>query len=193
MAFSKKIREEVYKKTDGHCAYCGCPLSKRWHVDHVIPINRGYDKREDRCSYMDLATESIDNYLPACPSCNINKSNLSVEDFRQSILKYYESQLKSNLPFKVMNHYGVIRSNLERFFFYFEKQGIVVKNQYEYEIAHAEYYLDYYKNKLAEENKEGNLNNFSGITITLINLYQKQFEYYYEIVNYYKKKLKESK
>jgi hypothetical protein len=32
-----KDRELVYKKYDGHCAYCGCVLEKGWHVDHLEP------------------------------------------------------------------------------------------------------------------------------------------------------------
>lgn len=32
----KKIREQIYQKYDGHCAYCGCKLEyKDMQVDHV--------------------------------------------------------------------------------------------------------------------------------------------------------------
>lgn len=35
----KKIREQVYKKYNGHCAYCGCKLEyKDMQVDHVISV-----------------------------------------------------------------------------------------------------------------------------------------------------------
>lgn len=37
---TKDERMAVYKKTNGHCAYCGCELEyKDMQVDHVIPIN----------------------------------------------------------------------------------------------------------------------------------------------------------
>lgn len=52
---------------NNECAYCQAPLSfasdeTHFHWDHVYPLDlHGYD--------------SIDNLLPACPSCNISKSN----------------------------------------------------------------------------------------------------------------------
>ena len=37
----KKVRVKVYRKYDGHCAYCGCGLEyKMMQVDHVRPIFR---------------------------------------------------------------------------------------------------------------------------------------------------------
>lgn len=37
MAISKKTREEVYRKYDGHCAYCGREIAyKDMQVDHFI-------------------------------------------------------------------------------------------------------------------------------------------------------------
>lgn len=37
---TKDERMAIYKKTNGHCAYCGCELEyKDMQVDHVIPIN----------------------------------------------------------------------------------------------------------------------------------------------------------
>lgn len=39
---SKSVREQVYKKCHGHCAYCGCLLDyKDMQVDHVIPLRVG--------------------------------------------------------------------------------------------------------------------------------------------------------
>ena len=38
MGFSKKTREEVYKKYDGHCAYCGKEIEiKEMQIDHMHP------------------------------------------------------------------------------------------------------------------------------------------------------------
>lgn len=39
MAISKKIRKEVYRKYDGHCAYCGREIAyKDMQVDHFLPL-----------------------------------------------------------------------------------------------------------------------------------------------------------
>jgi HNH endonuclease len=60
---------EIWKKTDGHCHFCGDPVSLRkrgyrrqradgcWEVDHVVQRHRGGEV-------------SIKNCLPACTSCN---------------------------------------------------------------------------------------------------------------------------
>lgn len=38
-AIPKKVRELVYKKYGGHCAYCGCKLEyKDMQVDHIEDI-----------------------------------------------------------------------------------------------------------------------------------------------------------
>jgi hypothetical protein len=142
MAFSKKIREKVYAKTNGHCAYCGCELPKRWHIDHVIPIHRGSEKIFFRPDYMDIGTNDIDNLLPACPKCNIDKSDMSVECYREHILSHYDSLYKAQPMFRKLVNFGIIEQVKDTFEFYFEKKGIEIKNLYEYEIAMATYWRD---------------------------------------------------
>lgn len=42
---SKKIREIVYKKYNGHCAYCGCKIEyKDMQIDHIVPKYRNNEK-----------------------------------------------------------------------------------------------------------------------------------------------------
>lgn len=53
----KKIREQVYQKCNGHCAYCGCELEyKDMQVDHATSV------------FYYNGTNDIDNLLPACRS-----------------------------------------------------------------------------------------------------------------------------
>lgn len=33
----KADREKIFYKYGGRCAYCGCELTKGWHVDHIEP------------------------------------------------------------------------------------------------------------------------------------------------------------
>lgn len=41
MAIPKKIRQQVYDKCGGHCAYCGKEIAyKDMQVDHVVPKRR---------------------------------------------------------------------------------------------------------------------------------------------------------
>lgn len=71
---TKDERMVVYRKTNGHCAYCGCALEyKDMQVDHIIPINGWSEQGED----------TMDNMLPACRSCNHYKSRSTLEGFRK--------------------------------------------------------------------------------------------------------------
>ena len=35
---NKKDRELIFNKYGGKCAYCGCELTKGWHVDEFEPV-----------------------------------------------------------------------------------------------------------------------------------------------------------
>ena len=50
-----KVREIVYAKYKGHCAYCGCELEmKDMQIDHIVPKYRNYEKwaKEIGCGSM---------------------------------------------------------------------------------------------------------------------------------------------
>lgn len=38
----KKIREVLFHKYGGKCAYCGCGLETGWHIDEIEPIRRNH-------------------------------------------------------------------------------------------------------------------------------------------------------
>ncbi len=116
MSFSKKTRELVYNKTNGHCAYCGCKLPERWHVDHVEPAIRDLKTGE-----YDKSLDNIDNLLPSCPSCNIIKSSQPLELFRNEIENMYNSV--ANGTFKVAERYGIVKREQKKIVFYFEKES----------------------------------------------------------------------
>ena len=78
---SKKMREAVYNKYDGHCAYCGKELPKKgWQLDHLIPY-----QRERFGRYTEEQIECFENYMPACRRCNHYKRAHSLEVFRRYI------------------------------------------------------------------------------------------------------------
>lgn len=52
------------------CAYCRAPLPERFHWDHVIPLSRG-------------GVHGESNLLPACPPCNLSKSDSTVAEWRK--------------------------------------------------------------------------------------------------------------
>lgn len=88
MAISKKLRQQVYDKFGGKCAYTGLPLGDKWQVDHVISqYGFGYTlwgKCRDREEYEKRKTEvhHIDNLLPALAIVNHYKRTKNLEQFR---------------------------------------------------------------------------------------------------------------
>ena len=127
MGFSKKVREEVYNKTNGKCAYCGCELPKRWHIDHVVPVERDFTTKK----YTGNGTDAIDNLLPACPSCNIFKSCGSLQQFRESIRHTYSTVATSGTTtFLIAERFGVVERYVIDVEFYFEKLGIEIPSLY---------------------------------------------------------------
>ncbi len=106
---SAKERKAVYEKCHGHCAYCGCEIAFRgFNVEHVKPLRIG-------------GSDTIDNMLPACRSCNHYKSTLGLEDFRTYLGGLHGRMLRDNVNYRTLNRYGLISHNLELTKFYFEK------------------------------------------------------------------------
>lgn len=50
MIMKKEDRLKIYRKYDGHCAYCGKSIEyKDMQVDHLVPKNRGcYSRWSDK-------------------------------------------------------------------------------------------------------------------------------------------------
>lgn len=109
----KKIREEVYHKYGGQCAYCGCDLPNRWHVDHIEPILRGVSWHK--------GDNSIENLNPACPSCNISKGGLKLEAWREWIQNHVTSLNRDVNIYKIAKRYGLVTETGARVKFYFER------------------------------------------------------------------------
>lgn len=78
----KKIREQVYAKYNGHCAYCGCELKyKDMQVDHLDAVYRAEAEGRE-------ASDSIDNFNPSCRMCNFYKGTSTIEEFRKKLLTF---------------------------------------------------------------------------------------------------------
>lgn len=113
MSFSKKIRERVHAKYNGHCAYCGHRISYRdMQVDHFKPL--GAYTEENR------GTDDFDNLMPACRMCNHYKRAHSLETFRRYI-EEIPRKLKDNYIYKVGLAYGLVVENKKPVKFYFEE------------------------------------------------------------------------
>ena len=115
-SLSPKVREAVYYKYDGHCAYCGKVLTpKDYQVDHLIPI-----QRERFGKYTEEQLERFDNYMPACRRCNLYKRAHSLETFRKYIEEIPRKLKERNYIYKVGLDYGLIEEHPQKIEFYFE-------------------------------------------------------------------------
>jgi hypothetical protein len=121
---TKEIRQQVFDKYSGHCAYCGKQLTlDTMEVDHII--SHMYNKGKDE----------IDNYMPACQLCNRAKDTYNIEEFRNYIendaprihwkkYRYYKQALAD----KIVDNYHLNQTN-NKVVFYFEKYKNETKNE----------------------------------------------------------------
>lgn len=131
----KQTRQIVFNKYKGRCAYCGEELQKGWHVDELLPIRRVWRYKSDENGKRmfdknyELIKEhyllhperlNIDNQMPSCPSCNINKHSMSLEEFRKSIKHFIVSLNRDSTQYKIAKRYGLIKESDNSVVFYFE-------------------------------------------------------------------------
>lgn len=106
---SKALRQSVYEKYGGRCAYCGKRITlKDMQIDH---INSVYNHGENA---------AIENLMPSCRSCNFYKSTMSIEKFREQIGKV-KSRLEKVFIYRLARDYRLIYENNIKVTFYFEK------------------------------------------------------------------------
>lgn len=143
----KAVRQAIFDKYEGRCAYCGCDLEKGWHVDEIEPCRRLYEfepgrwnmnvkgmseeqisaagakyipARDKFVGYEHPERLHIDNQMPACPSCNINKHSMILEEFRSLIAGFMKHLNEVNTQYKIAKRYGLVKEFIEPVVFYFE-------------------------------------------------------------------------
>lgn len=111
---SKQERMTVYEKMQGHCAYCGCELKyEDMQVDHVIPLN----------GWKEQGTDTLDNMLPACRSCNAYKHRMPVEAFRKMVENMPRTLMRDCTTYRNAVRFGLVTPNEHPVVFYFERIG----------------------------------------------------------------------
>lgn len=105
---SKKERNEVYKKCNGHCAYCGIEIDyKDMQVDHAIPLRIGGE-------------DAMKNMLPSCRSCNHYKATLNIEGFREYLCGIHNRLVRDSVAYRVAERFGIVNHKTDDVKFYFE-------------------------------------------------------------------------
>lgn len=122
----KALRLKVFRKYDGHCAYCGKNMKyKDMQVDHLTPQNIAhlYGSNKRVREYMELDgihINSFENLMPSCRRCNHYKRAHRLEEFRINMQTLHERIIKTYLA-KVAIDYGIIKIKPFDGQFYYEK------------------------------------------------------------------------
>lgn len=133
MAINKNIREKVYKKFKGCCAYCGDKiLYRKMQVDHIVPQSN-YEHSTYNEVVKDLWVPNflrhldvndvnhIDNLHPSCAKCNKFKDSFSLEKFREELGKQLERARKTSSNYRRALKYGQVKETPQPIIFHFEK------------------------------------------------------------------------
>ena len=119
---SKEIRNLVYNKCNGHCAYCGCELTiKQMQVDHIEPHWHTLTEQQATKSGIKKGSNEIDNLNPSCARCNKWKSTYSLEQFRKVVETSIDRLERDTPNFRLARDYGLLTTNNSPVIFYFEK------------------------------------------------------------------------
>ena len=151
---NKKLREAVYDKYDGHCAYCGKKIDyKDMQVDHFIP-KRNCDNE---------TVDDIENLMPSCRTCNHYKRAHDLETFRRYI-EEIPDKLSDNYIYKIGVLFGLVEEERQSVKFYFEKLAIenriaeergVNRDDLVFDWKNGNIVFYYYKNDLENKNFVG--------------------------------------
>lgn len=115
------MRDKVFAKYEGRCAYCGCELKKGWHVDHIDPAYHNWtDEQMKIHSKKTRGANEIENLNPSCPRCNRWKSTYTIEQFRNEILLQIERLKRDSSQFRMALDFGLITETKSEVKFYFE-------------------------------------------------------------------------
>lgn len=119
----KSLRLAVLNKCNSRCAYCGIVLDGKFHVDHLIPVRRihTWDKGKFKATgkMENPELDTFDNMLPSCASCNIQKSSMPLEHFRE-VIQDKLTQLERESNYRTAKRYGLLKETPKDIVFYFE-------------------------------------------------------------------------
>lgn len=117
MAIKKSVREKVFNKYEGHCAYCGKTMTyKEMQVDHYYPQckARFYARR------FKIDVHAEENLMPTCRRCNHYKRAASPVAFKK-LMKSLHERLEAIYILKVAVDFGMATIQPFDGRFYFEK------------------------------------------------------------------------
>lgn len=116
---NKKLRQEVYDKYNGHCAYCGCEIEmKDLQVDHIVPKFRNNEMWHKG----KIGSDDISNLNPSCRACNYYKGMYSLEQFRENLSTMLIAKVRRLFDYRLALKHGLVTENIHPIKFYFEEK-----------------------------------------------------------------------
>jgi len=121
---TKSQRDQLRGKFGGRCAYCGQELGARWHADHMLPVLRGYAETTDINPHgiMHMARDTIENLVPACASCNLDKASYSLEQWRTKLAGSVASLARYSSTWRHAHRFGLVADTAATVVFHFERK-----------------------------------------------------------------------
>lgn len=124
---SVRIRKQIWRKCDGHCAYCGKPVEFKgpdgFQVDHLHPTYWKWD--DEKCKEQNVirGSDDYENLMPACRRCNRWKTEDDVETFRSNIIKQVAIMELEVNGFRLLTDYKVVKVDPTPVVFYYERMA----------------------------------------------------------------------
>lgn len=117
---SSYLRDALYKEYKHNCSYCSqlIPQIRYMHVDHIVPTNMPQCIEDDVVAYISeleadgFIQDSIENYLPSCSACNIQKNNTV---YTASNLRFYHEMARQHVS-NILKLIDETKSGREYFF-----------------------------------------------------------------------------
>lgn len=113
---TQKLKPGYYRHKETGARLDRNELPDSWWIEYEnVPSKYVFDKM------LNPERDTVENSMPACNSCNITKSNLSVNEFREYIEQTVESLNKNNYAaYKFAKRYGLVEETIKPVVFYFE-------------------------------------------------------------------------
>jgi 5-methylcytosine-specific restriction endonuclease McrA len=131
----KKLRQQVFEKYNGHCAYCGVEIApKEMQIDHIVPQRSWIDVFRNKHidsyfrkfvpEFLEHLTEfdlhHVDNLNPACRVCNKWKSAHYLELFRSELQDQVNRLNARSANFRIAKRFNQLTETETPIIFYFE-------------------------------------------------------------------------